>query len=165
MILQAAGHIASMDSSFALAVRCAAVRPEVRRAIYDLYQSLQSRIDIRRPICKTSGRCCHFDEFGHRLYITTAELATFFHDLPPRPIPSPRSLPILKKCPYQLDGLCSVHAIRPFGCRIFFCDETSADWQHQQYEIFHRQLQEIHDQFEIPYFYMEWRSALAALGL
>ena len=154
-----------MTPTFADSVRHASTRSDVHLAIRALYQFLQTQIDIRRPLCQTSGRCCRFDEFGHRLYITTAEMATFLHDLPPTPKLPANPLAILPSCRYQVDGLCSVHAIRPFGCRIFFCDASSTEWQHEQYELFHRQLQELHQQFDIPYFYIEWRAALAAVGL
>jgi Fe-S-cluster containining protein len=68
-------------------------------------------------------------------------------------------------CPFQVEGLCSVHAIRPFGCRVFFCDATSDDWQHGQYERFHADLKRLHAQLGVPYQYLEWRQALAALDL
>jgi len=68
-------------------------------------------------------------------------------------------------CPYQISGLCDVHPIRPFGCRIFFCDSTSTDWQHEQYERFHAELKALHETLGVPYFYLEWREALAALSL
>ncbi|MEA2736401.1 MAG: hypothetical protein QOE14_2852, partial [Humisphaera sp.] len=68
-------------------------------------------------------------------------------------------------CPFQLDGLCSVHTIRPFGCRVFFCDSTSDEWQHQQYERFHGELKRLHEQFGVPYLYVEWRAALQQLDL
>jgi hypothetical protein len=58
--------------------------------------------------------------------------------------------------------LCGVHAIRPFGCRIFFCDPTAGDWQQQQYELFHAELKKLHERFDVPYFYVEWRFALNA---
>jgi Fe-S-cluster containining protein len=161
------------------AVASAAQRPDVRAAIADIYASLQQEIDLRRPLCTSSGRCCHFETFGHRLYVTTMELAAFSHALQHAPadreavVPlSGRSLPILKftagtstpGCPFQLNELCSVHIIRPFGCRIFFCDESSTDWQHAQYERFHGELKRLHVQLNVPYFYVEWRQALAALG-
>jgi Fe-S-cluster containining protein len=208
-----------MPTDFSNAVSEASQRPELHSAIHDLYQSLQTQIDLRKPICNASGRCCHFDEFGHRLYITTAEMATFLFDLQihaagkdscegndrtlnaerktlktPHPIPPPEyktrevaqassssfivhrssfelnilpasQIPTSLSCPYQINNLCSVHSIRPFGCRIFFCDPTATDWQHDQYEIFHQQLKLIHSRFSIPYFYMEWRAALAELEL
>jgi Fe-S-cluster containining protein len=165
-----------MHTDFSNAVLEASKCPEIHSAIHDLYQSLQTQIDLRKPICNASGRCCHFDEFGHRLYITTAEMATFLYDYsiagsqrPPEEsrhsLSAGYSLPQMKGCSYQIDGLCSVHPIRPFGCRIFFCDPTATDWQRDQYEIFHQQLKLIHSQFSIPYFYMEWRAALGELAL
>jgi Fe-S-cluster containining protein len=67
-------------------------------------------------------------------------------------------------CPFQLNGLCDVHLIRPFGCRVFFCDETSMQWQSDQYERLHCELKRLHDELNVPYFYVEWRDALAALA-
>ena len=68
-------------------------------------------------------------------------------------------------CPFQQNKLCSVHGIRPFGCRIFFCDPTATDWQNAQYERFHADLKRLHEQLGVPYQYVEWRQALSALGL
>ena|SRR5437762_13365478 len=68
-------------------------------------------------------------------------------------------------CPFQVSGLCSVHAIRPFGCRVFFCDSSSTDWQSEQYERHHARLKRLHEELAIPYFYVEWRQALAAVGV
>jgi Fe-S-cluster containining protein len=94
------------------------------------------------------------------LFVTTMELAAFsaargFAD-PPTPIGA--------GCPFQHDKLCTVHTIRPFGCRIFFCDETSTDWQRQQYESFHAELKRLHERLGVPYFYVEWRQALRAVA-
>ncbi|HZZ44771.1 MAG TPA: hypothetical protein VFE58_17675, partial [Tepidisphaeraceae bacterium] len=68
-------------------------------------------------------------------------------------------------CPFQEGGLCSVHGIRPFGCRVFFCDETSTEWQREQYEELHGELKKLHEELGVAYFYVEWRAALAVLGL
>jgi len=51
------------------------------------------------------------------------------------------------------------------GCRLFFCDSTSTDWQRDQYEQFHTQLKRLHETFAVPYYYLEWRTALTQLGL
>jgi Fe-S-cluster containining protein len=190
------------------AVLHASTRPEIPAAVARVYADLQREIDARKPVCNASGRCCRFDEFGHRLYVTTIELAAFVAALLPlpgtpgrgqgrgasdvpsktavdlesdpyrRPHPdSTRTLPLslalspeyrgegTNGCPFQLAGLCSVHAIRPFGCRVFFCDSTSDDWQHEQYERFHAELKRLHEQFEVPYRYLEWRDALRQLDL
>jgi Fe-S-cluster containining protein len=151
------------DPDFFREVYAAAGRSEVRAAVESIYTDLQHKIDTRKPICSTSGRCCRFEEFGHRLYVTTMELATFVYGLemsPPKP-----QLWDGTGCPFQIQGLCSAHPIRPFGCRIFFCDSTSTAWQHEQYEYFHAQLKSLHGSLDVPYRYLEWRGALSSLGL
>ena len=142
------------------AVMQAATRPEVRDALARVYADLQREIDVRKPVCNASGRCCRFEEFGHRLYVTTIELAAFVAELTDRSFNANPG-----GCPFQVDGLCSVHAIRPFGCRVFFCDATSDQWQHQQYERFHGELKRLHEKLAVPYLYVEWREALGALDV
>ena len=143
------------------AVLQAAQRPEIRSAVARVYADLQRQIDARKPLCTASGRCCRFDEFGHRLYVTTIELAAFVSNLPAdQPTTTAPG-----GCPFQLDGLCSVHLVRPFGCRVFFCDSTSEQWQHEQYERFHGELKQLHEQLGVPYQYVEWREALRQLDL
>lgn len=152
-----------MTPTLRQAVHAAAARDDVREAVRALYARLQDQIDRRRPLCRQSGRCCRFDEFGHRLYITTLELAAFLADLTPPEPPRPSSLPILSPspaCPFQQAGLCSVHPIRPFGCRIFFCDPSAEQWQQEQYALFHSQLRALHEDLGVPYFCVEWRQAL-----
>ena len=163
------------------AVAAAAARPEVLAAVGRVYAQLQRAIDDRRPVCHASGRCCRFDEFGHRLYVSTLELAAFVGQPQELPVagdqlPEKRtSLPVLPTanrqpptdtCPYQEPGtnLCTVHTIRPFGCRMFFCDATATDWQNAEYERVHAELKALHAALDVPYFYVEWRAALAALG-
>ena len=68
-------------------------------------------------------------------------------------------------CPFQRDKLCTVHAVRPFGCRIFFCDPTSTDWQTAAYERHHAELKRLHERLGVPYFYLEWRQALRVLWM
>ena len=143
------------------AVMVASTRPEIPAAVARIYADLQRQIDARKPICSASGRCCRFDEFGHRLYVTTIELAAFVASLPTKqPIQ-----PTLGGCPFQIDGLCSVHTIRPFGCRVFFCDAASDQWQHAQYERFHADLKRLHEVLDVPYAYVEWREAIRQLQL
>src|SRR5688500_7991460 len=140
------------------AVMSASERSDVRDAVARVYAQLQEQIDARRPKCDASGRCCRFDEFGHRLYVTTIELAAFVAGLGSLERSG-------EACPFQVGGLCSVHLIRPFGCRVFFCDSTSDDWQHEQYERFHGDLKRLHGELAVEYRYVEWREALRELGL
>jgi Fe-S-cluster containining protein len=149
------------------AIVAAAGRAEVRAVVNEVYRDLQKEIDARRPVCVISGRCCRFEEFGHQLYVTTLEMGVFLHELrAANPAVAADEKWSGQGCPFQVNKLCSVHAIRPFGCRLFFCDSTSTEWQHEQYRNFHSRLKSLHDQLEVPYFYLEWRQALSlALNL
>jgi Fe-S-cluster containining protein len=149
------------------AVRSAAGRKDVRDGVARVYQELQREIDARKPICNTSGRCCRFEEFGHRLYVTTAELAAFVGEQGTRSKGQRGASDDWdgRGCPFQVGGLCGVHPIRPFGCRIYFCDATSTNWQNEQYERFHADLKRLHDTLSVPYFYVEWRAAVADLEI
>jgi Fe-S-cluster containining protein len=143
----------------------AAGRDDVLAAVGALYADVQRQIDERRPRCDVSGRCCRFEQYGHRLFVTTLELAAFVHELRRLKGDDPPPGWDGTGCPFQSNKLCTVHAIRPFGCRMFFCDATSTDWQNQQYEHFHARLKRLHEELSVPYFYVEWRQGLAAVGL
>lgn len=169
------------DSDLVPAVIAASRSPAALQAVTAVYQALAEAIDTRRPLCRASGDCCRFEAWGHRLYVTTLELAKFVAERQAlvaeqtEGCRSGRSLAVLTErpvaswdgtgCPFQVQGLCSVHGIRPFGCRIFFCDATSTAWQHEQYERLHSRLREAHDAVGAPYHYVEWRYALRELGI
>jgi Fe-S-cluster containining protein len=143
------------------AVQRAAGRAEVRAAVHRVYDNLAAEISRRRPVCEMSGRCCRFEEYGHRLYVTTMELAAFAYDT--RETANTMQSWNGVGCPFQSGKLCGVHAIRPFGCRIFFCDPTAGQWQNEQYEHFHATLKRLHESLGVPYFYLEWRQALGVV--
>ena len=65
-------------------------------------------------------------------------------------------------CPFQRDKLCTVHTIRPLGCRIFFCQAGTQDWQHDLCERYLARFRTLHDAYALPYRYLEWRTGLAA---
>jgi Fe-S-cluster containining protein len=153
-----------LADSLKVSVSAASMRPEVRKEIHVLYADLQLEIDRRRPLCVMSGRCCRFDEYGHRLYVTTAELAAFMADLAelePAPV-GPGGGP--GGCRFQTGKICRVHLIRPMGCRLFFCDPTATEWQQAVYERFHARLKKLHEELSIPYSYVEWRFACRTMG-
>jgi len=142
-------------------------QPAVDQAIAALYTDLDVEVARYQPRCDQSGRCCRFESFGHRLYVTALEIARFLRHAPvvSPPARTATALPIFTEplpdaCPYQLDGLCSVHTIRPHGCRIFFCQEGSEVWQQTLYETYLDRLKQMHAQWQLPYQYMEWRQGL-----
>lgn len=65
-------------------------------------------------------------------------------------------------CPFQVGRLCSVHRIRPLGCRLFFCDPSAVPWLNEVHEQHLAELRRLHERFDVPYAYMEWRAGLAA---
>lgn len=92
--------------------------------------------------------------------------SAFVH--PPRPA---HSFPALSQasladalvrggCPFQAAKLCGVHALRPLGCRIYFCDQSAQGWQQDLSEALLARIRALHDQFNIPYRYGEWRAML-----
>lgn len=149
---------------FADAVQQAVHSPLLER-IEAIYESFEAERQARRPICRQSGECCRFEAFGHRLFVTVLEMARFRQGLSGIS-PEGASTPWDGTgCPFQVGGLCGVHPVRPFGCRAYFCDPTSTAWQNEQYERLHREIRELHELAGVPYLYVEWREALAAVGL
>jgi len=154
------------------------LKPAANNVVAELYRELDADIAARRPVCNTSGRCCKFESWGHRLYVTTLELR-YFKELQsgdekngveksPAGIRFP--LPLYAEdgnfspgCPWQVDGLCTAREARPLGCRVYFCDPLSTAWQQDVYEKYHGRLVKLHERFDIPYAYIEWREALALL--
>ena len=154
-----------MDREFRQHVMDAARRTDVREAVGRLYEDVRGEVEARRPVCVVSGRCCRFEEFGHRLFVTTLELAAFVHGLGLQMDLQGSTPWDGTGCPFQVRKLCGVHSIRPFGCRMFFCDATSTEWQNQAYERFHARLKTLHEELNVPYRYVEWRMALEMLGI
>jgi Fe-S-cluster containining protein len=141
-----------------------AAEPQIDAALRDLYTRLDAAVAARGPTCWQSGKCCRFDSYGHRLYVTALEIAWFVRHAPPIPEPTSNSLQLLPRqdeCPYQVDGLCSTHTIRPLGCRIFFCQQGTENWQHELYGQFLDDLRRLHETHNLPYRYLEWRAGLA----
>ena len=144
---------------------------EIDNAIGDLYVRIDTDIAARGPTCWSSGKCCRrFDSYGHRLYVTGLEIARFTkHSGPvaPREPSAASRLPILNAarrdaCVFQIDGLCSTHTTRPLGCRVYFCQQGTQDWQRELYERYQADLRAMHERWALPYRYMEWRAGLEA---
>lgn len=148
----------------------AAAAPAVDRAIRDIYQRVDDAVAARGPTCWVSGKCCNFDAYGHRMYVTGVEIAWVVaeatkgrHDGVTKGLDkviNPRDVDLAGPCVFQVDGLCSVHAIRPLGCRVFFCQQGTQQWQQDLYEQIQKELRALHDDHALPYQYMEWRMGL-----
>lgn len=142
--------------------RDAALKPAIDQAIRGIFEEIGAAIRQRGPVCWASGRCCNFNAYGHLLYVTGLEIAWFLSQLDnagPHSDWSSR-LEMKAPCPFQINSLCTTHAIRPLGCRIYFCQRGTEEWQHEVYETFQAKLRSVHDEHGLPYRYMEWRAGL-----
>jgi Fe-S-cluster containining protein len=120
-------------------------------------------ITERAPACWASGRCCNFDAFGHRLYVTGLETAYTLLRLPPARAITPADVVDARArggCPFQAANLCGIHTIKPLACRLFFCDRTAQTWQQDLHELMIRRLRDLHDRHAVEYRYAEWRDLL-----
>lgn len=129
--------------------------------IAQIYADFERDRDVVKPRCDASGACCRFEAYGHRLFITTIEMAAFVRATQVTADPAWDGT----GCPYQKEGRCDAHTSRPFGCRVYFCDAATTSWQQGQYERMHERLRSLHDRHGVPYLYVEWREALKACGL
>jgi Fe-S-cluster containining protein len=152
---------------------------KIHAGVAAILRDADADIAARKPVCKASGRCCKFEHYGHRLYVTAAEIIHFQQALVNKnsnsnardsngsaaSVSLPQFFAQVKPegCPYQIDGMCTARQARPLGCRIYFCDENAQHWQNDVYEKYHARLTALHDSFGIPYQYMEWRIALTTL--
>jgi len=125
-----------------------------------IYSELDREIEAIKPRCINRGACCRFGSYGHRLFVSSVELAYFQAAAEV----GQRSTPTGDICPYQVSGLCTARQRRPLGCRIFFCDPASQEWQGPLYEHYMDRLKTLGEEFGIEYRYVEWLSALAEIS-
>ena len=154
----------------------AAADANVRDAIEAVHQRIEKEVQTHTPRCEQSGRCCHFEAYGHRLYVTGLEAAltvigarnSLLADKPAPQGPTGAGhsgADTSVDCPFQINTTCGVHADRPSGCRVYFCDPVWAPRMNDVAEMAVAAMRAIHERFAIPYRYMEWRAGLAeALG-
>lgn len=153
------------DTSLANAWTAAAADPRVDAALRAIHAEVAESTRVAKPLCVASGRCCRFEEFGHRLYVTGLEtawvLARARGELD-RGIAATElaSAVAAGTCPFLRGGLCGVHTIRPFACRTFFCDPRAAAWQTELHERMHARVRALHDEVGAAYRYGEWRAML-----
>lgn len=138
--------------------------------VADIYKWLDEQIGENNELtgqCDACGKCCNFggpasgsgQEFDHRLFVTPPELTYLTANIGAEKVkPMPTS-----RCPYNIDGECTVYEYRFLGCRIFFCN-ADADFQSRLSETALEKLKSICTEFQIPYRYTELAAALNSLS-
>jgi len=126
--------------------------------VAEIYAWLDSQIHQHSDLagnCNACGRCCDFNSFDHRLFVTTLELIYLAANLGADNIKPMVSV----RCPYNIDGKCSVYEYRFAGCRIFCC-KADQDFQSELSESVLKKFKSLCAQFQIPYRYADLATAL-----
>jgi hypothetical protein len=134
-----------------------AAEEQLRKKVAGIYEWLEARIAEggHGGQCRGCGRCCDFESFDHSLFITRPELmylAANITDENFRPMPTGR-------CPYNIEGKCTIYDYRFAGCRIFCCG-GEADFQSELSEAVLGKLKTLCLEMQIPYCYSDLASAL-----
>jgi len=106
--------------------------------------------------CSACGKCCDFASFDHLLFVTKPELmylAAKIGDENIRPMAG-------RRCPYNVEGNCTVYENRFAGCRIFFC-KADKDEQNRLSELASGKFKASCEEFGVPYRYGELGEALS----
>jgi hypothetical protein len=127
------------------------------KKVAEIYDWIETRISDgnKQDRCKACGKCCDFEAFDHRLFITPPELMYLMANLgyeKIRPMPT-------GKCPYNIESKCTVYEYRFAGCRIFFCS-GDAEFQSELSEAALKKIKSLCVDLYIPYCYSYLANAL-----
>ena len=131
---------------------------QLLKKVAEIYNWLDSQIGNHRDLagqCKACGRCCDFAQFDHHLFVTTPELMYLAANLDAKkqkPMTSSR-------CPYNIDGKCTIYEYRFAGCRIFCCNGNT-DFQSGLSESALKKFKLLCTDLQIPYRYTDLATAL-----
>ncbi len=103
--------------------------------------------------CFGCGRCCDYENFGHRIFITTPEILYLQNAIDDGKLVKDFKIST-GKCPFLAGGTCSVRDFRFGPCRIFFC-KSSARWQNDLTEEFLGKVKQLCIDKNIEYRYVD----------
>ena len=125
---------------------------DIIAAVEKIYKWIDAKIPSPNP-CLACGRCCNFESFGHKLFVTTPEMIYFAEKVTQlKPMPA-------DPCPYNVNGKCSVYKHRFTSCRIFNC-KTNPEVQNTLTENALKKLKNLCDTFNIHYRYTDLKTTL-----
>jgi len=138
--------------------------------VAEIYTWLDTQIRDNNNLtgqCNACGKCCDFASpapvldqgFDHRLFVTSPELMYLTANLGAENI----KLMPTNRCPYNIDGKCTVYEYRFASCRIFYC-KADVDFQGELSESALEKLKSLCTEFQIPYHYTDLADALNSLA-
>ena len=140
-----------------MVARCKADNRLIER-VSDIYAWVDSQLREGGDAagrCEGCGKCCDFESFDHRLFVTMPELMYLATMLGADKI---KSMPG-GRCPYNVEGKCTIHEYRFAGCRIFCCN-GDRDFQSELSESALKKLKSACEELQIPYRYSDLARAL-----
>ncbi|MGA2092425.1 MAG: YkgJ family cysteine cluster protein [Sedimentisphaerales bacterium] len=135
------------------------INKEIVERVEAIYKWLDEQIAAHQDAagkCAVCGKCCDFESFGHRLFVTTPEMIFFAGKLLDKNVKKMTG----GRCSYQAGDKCTVYAERFAGCRIFCC-KGDARLQSDLTEAVIKKFKAVCDEFKIPYRYVDLPTALA----
>ncbi len=122
------------------------------RGVYDWLAEQIKEHSESAGQCRQCGKCCAFDDYDHRLFVTTPEMIYFETKV---------GTDVLKEmtqgvCSYNKDGKCSVYEYRFAGCRVFCCNGDK-DFQSELIEKAIKKFKEVCDEYGVEYRYGDLR--------
>jgi Fe-S-cluster containining protein len=145
------------------------VNKKIAKRVEEIYNWLDEQIAANQDKagkCEACGKCCDFETFGHRLFVTSPELIYFAEKIARSDVIASglSSVAIAKgeakqsgltgKCRYQVDNKCTVYKYRFASCRIFCCKGDSR-FQNELTEAVIKKFKALCDELKIPYRYTD----------
>ena len=124
-------------------------------SVYRRLDEQLRRAGAKAGRCEACGKCCDFEAFDHRLFVTPPELIYLLAGLgaeKPKPMPG-------RRCPYNVAGKCTAYEHRFAGCRVFAC-RGDKDLHSELSESALREFKAICEELDIPYHYSDLATAL-----
>ncbi len=121
------------------------VSDTVVKELAELYAQVDAQIQSESVCCRQCGKCCDFRTNGFRLYTLELERILILQK-------TGSGLELIDgKCSALRDGKCSIHPVRPLGCRTQFCEACFDDLYEQTKE----KIQHIEKRASISYDYTD----------
>ena len=130
----------------------------ITEKVAEIYNWLDLQIKAHDNLigkCNTCGKCCNFEKYDHRLFVTPPEIIYMKTKLGVKKL---KPMPF-GTCPYNIDGECTVHQHRFAACRIFCCNGDT-DLQSRLSESVLKEIKSICTEFQIPYRYTDLPTVL-----
>jgi hypothetical protein len=125
-------------------------KPLWRDELQALYEDLDRQVAALGPVCRLSGQCCRFAEYGHTLFVSSPEVQFLLDAERPAQRPLDRG----ETCPWQSQaGHCTARDARPLGCRVYYCDSSYEGAAQEISETFIARLKTLSNDHELPWNY------------